>query len=163
MCLAFFLCWYCLVTMYLALCSLPWLAGPRCSASWPVRSRRTAARVLWFRLQKTAESPQLQFSAGHRHPVRAAEADPHGPDNSADHREYTVAVRIWLSMSPICGPCSLSGAAVEKTFVLPQLQLVEKLPPVLQTAEICWVFRSCSSSRSFTFLSWCRGRSPWSL
>ena len=42
------------------------------------------------------------------------------------------------SMSPLCGPCSLSGAAVEKTFVLPQLQLVEKLPPgfrLLKTAD----------------------------
>ena len=27
-----------LVTMYLALCSLPWLAGPECSAFWPVRT-----------------------------------------------------------------------------------------------------------------------------
>ena len=38
-----------------------------------------------LRLQKTAVSPQLQFSSGHRHPVRAAEAAPHGPDFSADH------------------------------------------------------------------------------
>ena len=89
-------------------------------------------------LQKTAESPQLQFIAGHRHPVRAAKADLHGPDYSEHHRDSTVAVRIWWSMSPLCGQCSLSGAAVEKTFVLPQLQLVEKLPPVVQTAENCW-------------------------
>ena len=39
---------------------------------------------------------------------------------------------------PVMRAGSLSGAAVEKTFVLPQLQLVEKLPPVLQTAENCW-------------------------
>ena len=79
-----------------------------------------------FRLQKTVASPQLQFIAGHRHPVHAA----HGPDHSADHSASTVAVCIWRSMSPLCGPCSLS-AAVEN----PQLQLVEKLPRVLQTAE----------------------------
>ena len=81
-----------------------------------------------LRLQKTAEFPQLQFIAGHRHLFRAAEADLHGPDYSTDHRDSTVAVRMWWSISPLCGPCSLSGAVVEKTFVLPQLHLVEKLP-----------------------------------
>ena len=35
-----------LVTMYLALCSLLASSGPRCFASWPVWSRRTAA-VVW--------------------------------------------------------------------------------------------------------------------
>ena len=29
-----------LVTLHLALCSLPWLARPRCSASWPVTHRQ---------------------------------------------------------------------------------------------------------------------------
>ena len=33
-----------LVTMHLALCSLPWLAGLECSAFWPVWTRRTVAR-----------------------------------------------------------------------------------------------------------------------
>ena len=47
---------------------------------------------------------------------------------STDHRDSTVAVRIWWSISQLCGPCSLSGAVVEKTFVLSQLHLVEKLP-----------------------------------
>ena len=32
------------VTMHLALCSLPWLAGPECSVFWPVWTRRTVAR-----------------------------------------------------------------------------------------------------------------------
>ena len=54
-------------------------------------------------LLKTAEFSQLQVIAGHRHSVRAAEADPHGPDYSAYHRDSTVAVRIWWSMSPLCG------------------------------------------------------------
>ena len=64
----------------------------------------------WSRLQITADSPQLQFIAGHRHPVRAAEADSQSPDYSADQRDSAVAVRILWSMSPLCGPCSLSGA-----------------------------------------------------
>ena len=32
------------VTMHLAPCSLPWLAGPECSAFWPVWTRRAVAR-----------------------------------------------------------------------------------------------------------------------
>ena len=38
---------------------------------------------------------------------------------------------------PVMLACSLSGAALEKTFVLPQLQLVEKLPPVVHTTSNC--------------------------
>ena len=64
-----------LVILHLALYSLLLSSGPRCSASWLVRTRRTVAKGLWFRLQKTEESPQLQFIAGHRHPVRTAEAE----------------------------------------------------------------------------------------
>ena len=94
-------------------------------------------------VQKTVVVPQLQFFVGRRLSFRAAEADPHGPDNSADHRDPALAVRFWWSMSLLCGSCKFSGAAVEKTFVLPQFQLVEKSPPVVsnhrcsvvQTAE----------------------------
>ena len=38
-----------MVTMHFALCSL-WLAGPRCSASWPVWTRRTVAVVFTRRV-----------------------------------------------------------------------------------------------------------------
>ena len=48
------------------------------------------------------------------------------PDYSADHRDLAFAAHYWWSMSLLCGSCKFSGAAVEKTFVLPQLQLVEK-------------------------------------
>ena len=88
-----------MVIVYLALFFFP-SSGPRCS-SWPVRTSRTVARGLWFTLQKTAGSLQLQFIAGPCHPHHAAEADPHGPVYSADHRVSSVAVR-W-SMSPLCG------------------------------------------------------------
>ena len=55
--------------------------------------------------------PQLQFFAGHRHP------DLHGPDFSTDHRDSTIAVRIWWSMSLVCGSRRFSGASVEETVV----------------------------------------------
>ena len=67
--------------------------------------------------------------------------------NSEDHRGSTVAVRIWWSLSPLLGRAVSQVPPVEKTFVLPQLQLVEKLPAVVQTAEtaessavavLCW-------------------------
>ena len=92
--------------------------------------------------QKTVVVPQLEFFVGRRHSFRDAEADPHGPDYSADHR-----VRFWWSMSLLCGSCKFSGAAVEKTFVLPQFQLVEKSPPVVCGSDCRKLrsFRSCSS------------------
>ena len=63
--------------------------------------------------------PQLQFFAGHRHP------DPHGPDHSTDHRDSTVAVCIWWSMSLVCGSRRLSGAvaAVENSVEIPRVFL----------------------------------------
>ena len=42
-------------------------------------------------VQKTADSPQLQSIAGRQHPLRAANADPHGPVCSADHGDSSVA------------------------------------------------------------------------
>ena len=58
-------------------------------------------------LQKTAESPQLQFLDGRGHSLRHAEADPHGPDCLADHRDFAVAGRVGSSMSLLCLSCSL--------------------------------------------------------
>ena len=42
-------------------------------------------------VQTTADFPQLQFIAGRRFPCRGAEADSHGPDCSADHRNSSVS------------------------------------------------------------------------
>ena len=44
-------------------------------------------------VQKTVVRPQLPSIVGRRHSLRSAEADPHGPDCSADHRDSSVAVR----------------------------------------------------------------------
>ena len=62
-------------------------------------------------LQITVDSPQLQFIAGRRHLFRYAEAVPHGPDYSADHRVSTV-VRIWWSMSLFSGRAGSSLLSV---------------------------------------------------
>ena len=48
-------------------------------------------QVRGFLVQKTVVAPQLQFIAGRQHPLRAANADPHGPVCSADHGDSTVA------------------------------------------------------------------------
>ena len=83
-------------------------------------------QVRGFMVQKTVVVPQLQFIVGRRHFFRAADADPHGPVCSADHGDYTVAA-YFGGRCPCCaGSCRFSGAAVEKTLALPQLQLVEK-------------------------------------
>ena len=69
-----------------------------------------------------------------RLPLRAAEADPHGlfsPSCSS----------FFGGRSLLCGSCRFSGAAVEKTPALPQLQFNHRCS-VVQTAENC----RCSSS-----------------
>ena len=42
-------------------------------------------QVLQSMVQKTVVVPQLQSIDGRRHSLRSAEAEPHGPDCSADH------------------------------------------------------------------------------
>ena len=44
-------------------------------------------------VQETVVRPQLPSIVGRRHSLRSAVADPHGPDCSADHRDFSVAVR----------------------------------------------------------------------
>ena len=50
-------------------------------------------QVLGLMVQKTVVRPQLPSIVGRRHHLRSAEADPLGPDCSADHRDSSVAVR----------------------------------------------------------------------
>ena len=83
-------------------------------------------QVRGFLVRKTVVVPQLQFIVGRQHPLLAANADPHGPVCSADHGDSTVAA-YFGGRCPCCaGSCRFSGAAVEKTLALPQLQLFEK-------------------------------------
>ena len=60
---------------------------------------------------------------------------PHFLDESGPER-FPIVLTQWPT-SLLCGSCWLSGASVEKTFVLPQLQIVSSL-------------------------SWRRGGFPWS-
>ena len=77
-------------------------------------------------VQRTVVVPQLQFIVGRRHSFRSEEADPHGPVCSADHGDLQLLL-IFGGRCPCCaGSYRFSGAAVEKTLALPQLQLVEK-------------------------------------
>ena len=71
-------------------------------------------------VQKTVVLPQLQFIASRRHPFRAAEADPHGPDCSADHRDFPGAVRCQVVDDPFL------DVDVQKTAEISQLQLINK-------------------------------------
>ena len=98
----------------------------------PGRCARVVQRqVRGFMVQQTVVVPQLQFIAGYRHPVSAAEADPHGPDYSADHRDSAVAVRNSGGRCP-----RYAGRAVSQ------------VPP--------WTRHSCSHSCSS-----CRNCRPW--
>ena len=50
-----------------------------------------------------------------RHPFRAANADPHGPDYSADYRVSTVAVRFRCLMSLLCWSCCVRNVRVHSS------------------------------------------------
>ena len=72
--------------------------------------RQITKAFLASALQKTAEFPQLQFLDGRGHSLRYAEADPHGPDCLADHRDFatastrrTVDVPVVLVVQPSGG------------------------------------------------------------
>ena len=58
-------------------------------------------QVRGLMVQKTVVLPQLQSIACRRLSLLAVEADPHGPDCSADHRDSPVAVR-FLVVDPCC-------------------------------------------------------------
>ena len=59
-------------------------------------------QVSGLMVQKTADSPQLQSFAGRQHPLRAANAVPHGPGYSPDHRDSTVAAYWSMFLLPGC-------------------------------------------------------------
>ena len=124
-------------------------SGPCSSASWPVDSRSTENLVsleddvvcfripyslvrqwihawrqspeAWSRTAKTADSPQLQFIAGHRHLFSFRRG------SSSWSRLCSRPQRFPSCCSmvdvPVMRACRVSGAAVEKAFSFPQLQL----------------------------------------
>ena len=70
-------------------------------------------------VQKTVVVPQLQSIEGRRYSFRSAEAGPHGPDCSTDHRDSPVAVRfqvvdapvVWVVQFLLCCRGDLLGAS----------------------------------------------------
>ena len=92
--------------------------------------------LLTSTLQKTADSPQLQFIEGSRHPCLYADAVPHGPDCSENHRDSTVA-RRHDGRCPFRAGCLGSHVqAVGGTVVLPRFLLVEKIAVFSEDADI---------------------------
>ena len=89
-----------------------------------------------------ARRPMSLFAgrAGRSHPVDAQRRLP-TVETVVGPKRFPSSLTRW-PISLLCWSCRFSGAAVEKTFVLPQLQLAEKI---------------VASS-----LSWCRGGFPWS-
>ena len=69
---------------------------------------------------------QLLFIEGRRHPRLCAEADPHGPGWSENHRDSPV--HRHGGRFPCCaGRTGSQGQVVDETVVLPQFLLVEKI------------------------------------
>ena len=78
-------------------------------------------------VQKTVVVPQLQSIVGRRLPLRSAEADPHGPGCSADHRDSSDAVRsqvvdalavqvVWFHRLYISVYSAMLGSTVDTNF-----------------------------------------------
>ena len=82
----------------------------------------------WIRISVILQRPglrlQLQFIVGHRHPLRAAEADPHGPVYSTDHRDSPV--RRHGCRFPCCSGhcCSHSCISLRNYSGFPPLQFI---------------------------------------
>ena len=106
-------------------CSIPFSRCPCCAGRavspvlpWRRSWRSHSCSSLRNRRPFFADSPQLQFIDGRRHPFRAAYADPHGPDYSADHRVSTVAVLSWWSMFLLAGCVDSSLLGYDCAFAL---------------------------------------------
>ena len=110
--------------------------------------------------------------------LQSAEAVPHGPVYSADHRDSPVAVRFQVVDVHVMRVVQF--LRWQKTAVIPQLQFITVvdapfvaqmlIPMILATMECpscVWTERSmpllCRSCRSLELPSRHRDRSPWSL
>ena len=87
-------------------------------------------------LQKTADSPQLQFIQGRRHPCLYADAVLYGSDCSENHRDSPVA-RRHDGRCPFRAGCTGSHVqVVGGTVVLPKFLLVAKIVVSYEDADI---------------------------
>ena len=96
-------------------------------------------------MQKTVV-PQVQSIEGRRHSFRAAEADP----QQITEIPQLLFVFRW-SMSLLCGSCRFSGAAVEKTFVLPlrKTSRSQCLPFFCRQAQMLGIMASMAQKDSY--------------
>ena len=62
--------------------------------------------------------PYYAGRAGHWRSLRSAEAEPHGPDFSADHRVSTVTILSWWSLSLLAGCADSSLLGYDCAFAL---------------------------------------------
>ena len=110
-------------------------------------------------VQKTADSPQWQSIAGRHHPLRAANADPHGPVCSADHGDSTVAAYFGGR----CSCCRVvqilmccRGEALGAPTVAARREICDFLRPLVSDSHlfgvrVClwrtrvWIFREMTS------------------
>ena len=89
---------------------------------WSTQCRKPEFYKVW------TFAPQLQFVEGRRHPCCAAEADPHGPVCSEDHRDSAVAMLLSCGRCPCCaGRASFSGAGSGGPVVIPRLRSLRNL------------------------------------
>ena len=105
-------------------------------------------------VQKTAYSPQLQSIAGRQHPLRAANADLHGPVCTADHGDSTVAAYFG-------GRCSCwrvvqilrccSGEALGAPTVAARREICDFLRPLVSDSHLFGVRVCLWSTRVWIF------------
>ena len=92
-------------------------------------------RPFGFHTADTADSPQLQFIEGRRHPLRSAEADLHRPDFSADDRDSLGAVRFQVCRCHCCagraGSLLHRGAEADSMVQTVRLTMVDILQLLL--------------------------------
>ena len=111
-------------------------------------------------MQQTVVVPQLHFIDGRRHPFRSAEADPLGPDYSADHREFPLLPCVFRwSMHLLCGSCRFSVCCRGDDARAPNSCSLTT-GSVVQSAENFGNSAVAVHRWSSIFLSWCRGRGP---
>ena len=117
------------MTSGISVCSTPWSTVDTCLAS-------VYEGFLASTLQKTAESPQLQFFDGRRHSLRYAEADSHGP--AVDYRDCAVAVRAGWSMSLVCKSWRFQFCGCTFSMWSSTPLSLSRVYPMVQTVRLTW-------------------------
>ena len=75
------------------------------------------------------------FAACRRHPFRGTEADPHGPDYSADHRDSPVAVRFQVVNVPVVQVVLAIPVTMQYTVEVPQLLFIKVVDNSLHNTQ----------------------------